>query len=194
MPTAFRFSHFRIAVVWRRQPWPWLILPLTTMGCTTSKSTTVVEAAEKPGDPPQGEENNQDASSETKADSIQNSSAKEGTCKSWSKGGAPSQNSRYDWANELINLVFLLCLWEEQWGSFSLLAQSGLWEERRNSFMNYTFLKDCSRDPSGRSNFIFHLDVRLRILPHSKGDLAAPTGRLIFAAISLELPLIFCQK
>uniref|UniRef100_A0A674KHT3 Uncharacterized protein n=1 Tax=Terrapene triunguis TaxID=2587831 RepID=A0A674KHT3_9SAUR len=48
------------------------------MGCNTSKSTTVVESAQKPGEQPEGEDKNQDTSAETTANDLHNSSVKDG--------------------------------------------------------------------------------------------------------------------
>lgn len=50
------------------------------MGCNTSKSTTVVESAQTPGEQTQAEEKNEDPSAEAPADVIQNASVKDGAC------------------------------------------------------------------------------------------------------------------
>lgn len=53
------------------------------MGCTMSKSVTVVEMEQKPKDPPQEKENDQGADDGTGADSTPSASAKDGADDSW---------------------------------------------------------------------------------------------------------------
>lgn len=48
------------------------------MGCHSSKSTTVVEAAQKPGEPVEEEEEHKTTDAETKVDSTPN--ANDGAC------------------------------------------------------------------------------------------------------------------
>lgn len=52
------------------------------MGCTHGKSIEVVDTSDKPGDPPNVEENNQAVDSEVKSDSSQCSSTNDVTDKS----------------------------------------------------------------------------------------------------------------
>lgn len=49
------------------------------MGCNTSKSTAVVESAQKPGEQPEEEEKD-DPCMETTADATQNSALKDSAC------------------------------------------------------------------------------------------------------------------